>query len=152
MKTRNWEEETAGDMEMEPDELECTVWQMLAGVKDPQLLADVCTALGVEVTPDYHGKRNLLYKLLMGHLHSAAVQESEDGGLSTYLAIKSLLDLFVLSEQKTVQSNALPTVLPRDGIGRTPLSSTPKGRGRGRGSVPSHISKLHPVGGLSRNL
>ena len=61
---------------------------------DADTLEKVCTAISLEIHPDKAGKRNLLLKLLLKHLHSDTVETSEDEGLSTFLKIHSELESF----------------------------------------------------------
>ena len=83
----------ANSEEIEPDVLK---WLSIA---DVETLTKVCAELPLVIPPEKTGKRTLILKLLMKHLHSDSIEESEDHGLSTFLKIHSELE-GLLGEKK----------------------------------------------------
>ena len=79
------------DDALEPEEVESACWEKLAAVTDPVKLQEICAALELQVPPTQVGKRNFLYKLVLKHLNSDAVESSEDQGLSKFLKLHDML-------------------------------------------------------------
>ena len=73
---------------------------------DVDLLVKVCSKIPLVIPPEKAGKRTLILKLLMKYLHSDTVDESEDGGLSTFLMIYSELEDAQKKDIKVENSSA----------------------------------------------
>jgi hypothetical protein len=81
------------------DAIEPDVLKWLA-VADVETLTKVCAEIPLVIPPEKTGKRTLILKLLMKHLHSDSMEDSDDNGFSTFLKIHSVLEALLGKEKK----------------------------------------------------
>lgn len=78
---------------------------------DADTLQKVCSGISLVIPPDKAGKKYLILRLLLKHLHSDEVEQSEDEGLSTFLKISTDLEIVHKSHVKVEDVHNVSTGL-----------------------------------------
>ena len=71
---------------------------------DTETLTRVCAGIPLTIPQEKAGKKTLILKLLLKHLHSDAVEASEDEGLAIFLKIHAELEGTLGDKKETMKS------------------------------------------------